>query len=169
MVCFNFLGICMCLSLLLVDASRQRRLLQTHVLRNWEPPLHGGHAEPGLCKQMRLLLEVKYWCSFTVGWALCSTRSLTCSSNLGQYYLCAPFTWKLGEEGFGREQRCSPFLPVLFPFWELWNLWVRDGRRWAGWVGSTAQRLKGILGLPSTTSPRTVSCAAMSWAPASSD
>lgn len=67
-VCFNVLGVCLCLSPLSVDASRPRRLLQTHVLRNREPPLHGGHAEPGLCKQMRLLLEVKCWHSFTLGW-----------------------------------------------------------------------------------------------------
>lgn len=63
---FNLFGIWLCLSPLLVDASRPRRLLQTHVLRDREPPLHGGHTKPGLRKQMCLLLEVKLW-SFTLG------------------------------------------------------------------------------------------------------
>jgi len=34
--------------------------------------------------------------------------------------LGCPFRLEMGEEGFGREQRCSPLLPVFLPFRELW-------------------------------------------------
>lgn len=48
------------LFIFLVYVARKRRLLQAHLLWDRVPPVHGDYAQPRLCQQVRLLLEVRW-------------------------------------------------------------------------------------------------------------
>lgn len=52
-------GIDLIYSMHVVHAAWKRRMLQAHFLWHRVPPLHGDHPQPGLCKQVCLLLEVR--------------------------------------------------------------------------------------------------------------